>query len=72
MLQFKLKPILLAKGVDAQMAIIFIGAIGGMMLSGIIGLFVGAVVMVLGYTLFMAWLKQGMEVSEKASFKADL
>jgi predicted PurR-regulated permease PerM len=52
-----LKPILLAKGVDAPMAIIFVGAIGGMILSGIIGLFVGAVVMVLGYTLFMAWLK---------------
>jgi len=57
-----LKPILLAKGVDAPMAIIFIGAIGGMMLSGIIGLFVGAVVMVLGYSLFMVWLKEGMEM----------
>ncbi|MFK5892331.1 MAG: AI-2E family transporter [Pseudomonadota bacterium] len=54
-----LKPILLAKGVDAPMAIIFIGAIGGMILSGIIGLFIGAVIMVLGYTLFMVWLKQG-------------
>ncbi len=62
-----LKPILLAKGVDAPMAIIFIGAIGGMMLSGIVGLFVGAVVMVLGYTLFMTWLKEGVEVSEEAS-----
>ncbi len=62
-----LKPILLAKGVDAPMAIIFIGAIGGMLLSGIIGLFVGAVVMVLGYSLFMAWLKEGMDVSEEIS-----
>ena len=53
-----LKPILLAKGVDVPMPIIFIGAIGGMILSGIIGLFVGAVVMVLGYTLFSDWLKQ--------------
>ena len=52
-----LKPILLAKGVEAPMAVIFIGAIGGMLLSGIIGLFVGAVVMVLGYTLFMAWIR---------------
>ena len=52
-----LKPILLAKGVEAPMAVIFIGAIGGMILSGIIGLFVGAVVMVLGYTLFMAWVR---------------
>lgn len=52
-----LKPILLAKGVNAPMSIIFVGAIGGMLLSGIIGLFIGAVIMVLGYTLFMAWLK---------------
>ena len=52
---------LLAKGVDAPMAVIFIGAIGGLILSGIIGLFVGAVVMVLGYTLFMAWLKMEAE-----------
>ncbi len=56
-----LKPILLAKGVDAPMAIIFIGAIGGLILSGIIGLFVGAVVMVLGYTLFTDWLKMDAE-----------
>jgi predicted PurR-regulated permease PerM len=56
-----LKPILLAKGVDAPMAVIFIGAIGGLILSGIIGLFVGAVVMVLGYTLFTAWLKMEAE-----------
>ena len=52
-----LKPILLAKGVNAPMAVIFIGAIGGMLHYGIIGLFVGAVIMVLGYTLFIAWLK---------------
>jgi len=59
-----LKPILLAKGVDAPMAIIFIGAIGGMMLSGIVGLFVGAVIMVLGYTLFMVWLKLDVASTE--------
>ena len=46
------------------MAIIFIGAIGGMMLSGIIGLFVGAVVMVMGYTLFMAWIEQTDSINE--------
>jgi predicted PurR-regulated permease PerM len=53
-----LKPILLAQGVEAPMAVIFIGAIGGMILTGIIGLFIGAVVMVLGYTLFMSWVRQ--------------
>jgi predicted PurR-regulated permease PerM len=53
-----LKPILLGKGVEAPMAVIFIGAIGGMIFQGIIGLFIGAVVMVLGYTLFMFWVSE--------------
>jgi predicted PurR-regulated permease PerM len=51
-----LKPILLGRGVEVPMAIIFIGAIGGFISSGIIGLFVGAVVLVLGYRLFLVWL----------------
>ena len=50
---------LLGRGVDIPMLIILIGAIGGMILSGIIGLFVGAVVLSLGYKLFIAWLKLG-------------
>jgi len=53
-----LKPILLGRGVQAPMAVIFIGAIGGMLAHGIIGLFIGAVVFVLGYTLFMVWLDE--------------
>jgi predicted PurR-regulated permease PerM len=40
------------------MAVIFVGAIGGFISSGIIGLFVGAVVLVLGYKLFLAWLRE--------------
>ena len=59
-----LKPILLARGVEAPMAIIFIGAIGGLIAHGIIGLFVGGVVFVLGYTLFVFWLKEGKETSQ--------
>jgi predicted PurR-regulated permease PerM len=51
-----LKPIMLGRGVDVPMLVIFIGAIGGFISMGIIGLFVGAIVLVLGYTLFMAWL----------------
>jgi predicted PurR-regulated permease PerM len=64
-----LKPILLAKGVNAPMAVIFIGAIGGMLHYGIIGLFVGAVIMVLGYTLFIAWLKPEAEIAEMSTGK---
>ena len=51
-----LKPLLLGRGVEAPMLVILLGAIGGMIMSGIIGLFVGAVVLALGYKLFEAWL----------------
>ena len=54
-----LKPILMGRNIDAPILVIFIGAIGGFISMGIIGLFVGAVVLVLGYQLFQAWLEQG-------------
>jgi predicted PurR-regulated permease PerM len=54
-----LKPMLLGRGVEAPMLVILLGAIGGMVMSGIIGLFVGAVVLALGYKLFMAWMDMG-------------
>jgi predicted PurR-regulated permease PerM len=43
-----------------------IGALGGMMLSGIIGLFVGAVVLAIMYTLFTAWIDESIEVDKAA------
>jgi predicted PurR-regulated permease PerM len=51
-----LKPILMGRGVDAPMLVVFIGAIGGFASSGIVGLFVGAVVMVVAYELLKAWI----------------
>lgn len=51
-----LKPILLGRDIDIPMAVIFIGAIGGMMFSGIIGLFIGAILLALAYKLFLSWL----------------
>lgn len=59
-----LKPILLGRGVDAPMLVVFLGAIGGLLLSGIIGLFIGPVVLVFGYTLFMDWLDHEAESAE--------
>jgi len=52
-----LKPILLARGAPVPMLVIFLGAIGGFITFGTIGLFVGAVVLSLGYNLFELWLK---------------
>jgi len=52
-----LKPVLLGRGLDVPMIVIFMGAIGGLLMSGITGLFVGSVVLALGYKVFLAWLK---------------
>jgi len=51
-----LKPLLLGRGVDAPMPVILIGAIGGMVSAGIVGLFIGAVLLAVGYKAFMLWV----------------
>lgn len=51
-----IKPFLIGRGNTIPTVIIFIGAIGGMIFSGVIGLFVGAVVLALGYELFRVWV----------------
>ena len=53
-----LKPMLLGRGVDAPMPIILIGALGGMVSAGFIGLFIGAVVLAVGYKIFMSWVTE--------------
>jgi predicted PurR-regulated permease PerM len=59
-----LKPLLLGRGLDIPMPVILLGAIGGMIMSGLIGLFVGAVVLSVGYSLYSAWLNTGLEPGE--------
>ena len=56
-----LKPLLLGRGLDVPMLVILLGAIGGMIVWGIIGLFVGAVVLAVGYKLFVVWLNDDMK-----------
>ena len=63
-LDMALKPIMLGRGVEAPMLVILLCAIGGMVMSGIIGLFTGAVVLAMGYKLFQAWLEVGEENSD--------
>jgi predicted PurR-regulated permease PerM len=55
-----LKPLLMGRGVDVPLLIIFVGAIGGFVASGLIGLFVGATILALSYKLFLAWLNGGI------------
>jgi len=57
-----LKPLLPGRGLDIPMPVILLGAIGGMIMSGLIGLFVGAVVLSVGYTLYTTWLNEGLKL----------
>jgi len=52
-----LKPLLLGRGAAVPMVVVFLGTIGGFVAMGTVGLFVGAVVLSVGYKLFLAWLE---------------
>jgi len=56
-----LKPILMGKGAPVPMLVIFLGAIGGMIMSGFLGLFTGAIVLSLGYRLGTIWMNGGIK-----------
>lgn len=51
-----MKPIFLGKGLKTPMIVILIGALGGLLLHGIIGLFVGPVVLAVMYQLYFYWV----------------
>jgi predicted PurR-regulated permease PerM len=59
-----LKPILLGRGAAVPIAVVFLGAIGGFIVLGTLGLFVGAIVLSVGYRLFLAWL-EGPETAKQ-------
>ena len=67
-----LKPLLLGRGVDAPMPVILLGALGGMVTSGIIGMFIGAVLLSVGYQLFMEWVDNAKEITVTESAQTDL
>lgn len=53
-----LKPLLLSRGLDVPMPVILIGVIGGMLVDGLVGLFIGPVVLAVGYVLLHEWIRQ--------------
>jgi predicted PurR-regulated permease PerM len=52
-----LKPLLLGRGVAVPMPVVLIGALGGMVTGGIVGLFIGPVMLAVGYQLFWRWVR---------------
>ena len=56
-----LKPIVMAAGLATPMLVVFIGAIGGTLAHGLIGLFIGPIVLAVAYELVVAWVKSNEE-----------
>lgn len=54
-----LKPMMLGRGLDVPMPVILIGVIGGMIADGLLGLFIGPVLLAVGYVLLLEWIKPG-------------
>jgi predicted PurR-regulated permease PerM len=56
-----LRPILIRRGADLPMLLIFAGVIGGLIAFGIVGLFVGPVMLAVTYTLLREWMNEQPE-----------
>lgn len=54
-----LRPILIKKGADLPLILIFAGVIGGLIAFGVVGLFIGPVILAVAYTLIRAWIGEG-------------
>ena len=54
-----LRPMLIRMGADLPLLLILAGVIGGLLSAGLVGIFVGPVVLAVAYTLFDAWIDDG-------------
>lgn len=59
-----LRPMLIRRGADLPLLLIFAGVIGGMLGFGLVGIFVGPVVLAVTYTLMQAWVEDGLGKDE--------
>ena len=56
-----IRPILIKRGADMPLLLIFVGVIGGLLGFGLVGIFVGPVVLSVAYTLLNAWMAEDPE-----------
>jgi predicted PurR-regulated permease PerM len=62
-----IRPFLIKKGADLPLIMIFAGVIGGLIAFGVVGLFIGPVVLAVTYTLLKAWVSSGGPEPEESS-----
>jgi predicted PurR-regulated permease PerM len=65
-----LRPILMARGLTTPMLVIVLGVVGGIIAYGIIGLFVGPIVLSVAWELFKAWMQESEAAGEKSHTEA--
>jgi len=53
------RPVLIRRGADLPMMLIFAGVIGGLLAFGMLGLFVGPAILAVAYTTLTAWVSEG-------------
>ncbi|MCX6977033.1 MAG: AI-2E family transporter, partial [Verrucomicrobia bacterium] len=66
-----LRAVLMKMGADLPIALIFIGVVGGMAAFGLVGIFVGPVILAVSYTLLEAWIREGLLETPKISATID-
>ena len=60
-----MRPLLIKRGADLPLLLIFTGVIGGLIAFGVIGLFIGPVVLAVAYTLLVAWVSESEPSDER-------
>ena len=61
-----LRPFLIRKGADLPLLLILAGVIGGLLATGLLGIFIGPTVLAVGYTLLNAWMDDPGETEPAA------
>jgi predicted PurR-regulated permease PerM len=59
-----LKPLLMGRGLTTPMPVLFIGLLGGTLAHGLVGLFVGPIILAVGWELMMAWVREERQASD--------
>ena len=58
-----LKPFVMTRGLPTPMLVIFIGVVGGALLHGIVGIFVGPIILAVAWDLLVVWVSEDETVT---------
>ncbi|MEQ1633617.1 MAG: AI-2E family transporter, partial [Planctomycetota bacterium] len=66
-----IRPLLIKKGIDLPLVLVFSGVVGGLIAFGAVGLFAGPVVLAVGHTLLCAWMAEAGPSDEEHTASMD-